>query len=143
MERYGPFKVISLCRCVAILTPLHFSSRVCDTLLLFHPAYRNSLTLSPPSLSRLPFFLPGVLKAVGHINDTLGPALIASVGVELAAFSFLPCWQVMCWQSLETSYSNTRLSLFSNHLLLISTAYKKIFCKDTGRNKQANPYCTR
>lgn len=23
--------------------------------------------------------LPGVLKAVGHINDTLGPALIASV----------------------------------------------------------------
>lgn len=30
--------------------------------------------------------LLGVLKAVGHINDTLGPALIASVSARLVGF---------------------------------------------------------
>lgn len=49
------------------------------------------------SLSPSPFFFLGVLKAVGHINDTLGPALIASVGVELmAARSLVSCCLVTC-----------------------------------------------
>lgn len=42
--------------------------------------------------------LSGVLKAVGHINDTLGPALIASVS-HWNDWSLFPCFRAFSWFS--------------------------------------------